>query len=205
MKELIKHLVRENHDEIMRNTLFNCHAKGLHSIMFIDKPEQRIRAFIAENDHELWKNGKSYSYVEDMSVGFHSHHCNVTLAPIYGDIYNVSMKEVNPGSGVPMVMYKYHSKILAGEQRFTKLNELTVQFEDKSILDPRFLHADEYHSIYVPKGQRAAWFVFEGKKWADYQPICISNSKTLDTQPDDPAMYLKLTLTEFQSERLSSV
>lgn len=79
-------LIQENTlPEIAQQSLRNCHAMGLDSVMFDNTPGARFRAFIAHPWHEMyhnWNGGK-------LSVAVHQHHCDVELLPIFGSVWNM--------------------------------------------------------------------------------------------------------------------
>ena len=45
---------------------------------------------------------------------------------------------------------------------------------------PLYMPAHKMHSVYVPKGQTAAWFIWEGEENPGHNNICYSDSNLLD-------------------------
>jgi hypothetical protein len=158
-------------EEIAKQSLRNCHAQGLDSVMFYNKPGERIRAFVASPDHDLWHNDNG----KRIHLAVHQHHCDVTLVPVFGETYN--MRPRFDAEGERYEPYKYVSQITTGKgkmelewgsRRFTLVPEVLV--------NTIHMKAHEEHTIYIPKGQPAAWFVYEGKENPNYDSTCWSNN-----------------------------
>lgn len=198
MKEFIRHLWRTNRKEIIEKSILNCHAVGVHSIMFVDKPGNTVRLYYTDMAHTLWKR-------EDLrlSVGFHAHHCDLTLYCIKGKIENWIVKEnlITPkGFLTEIKKYLYTSKILKGE----------TNFQDKGItyieeIGSKYLHihqsirlkAQDLHTIVVPRNLTSAWFVFEGHEDPFYVPYVYTNTDLL--KEDFSNLYKKFTEEEIES------
>jgi len=184
MKNLIKHLVRENIDTIVDRSLLNCHATGLHSIMLIEKPEQTIRMFYTHDNHTLWKNNT----VSDFSLAIHSHHCNITLMQLFGRSFNIDATKVS--KGFELDTYLYQSEILTGKQGFTKKDKINVEFGIREVNEEGIaLKADQLHTVYVPEGDKTAWIVVEGREDPNYDSLCYSNTDL--TVPTLEQLYIK--------------
>lgn len=191
MTNLIKHYLLHNLEEVLAKSLMNCHCIGLHSIMLSDVPGRRIRLFIADDNHEMWKN--HFTGDDDtMSIGFHAHHCDLTLDVIYGEIINWVITEVSPEEakrpehcrwfdpGI-LSIYRYKSAISTGEMSIED-TDLASIFEGKSYKQisypgAAFMKANEIHTVYVEADKVAAWMVYEGKEDPDYLPYIYSISK----------------------------
>lgn len=191
MTNLIKHYLLHNLEEVLAKSLMNCHCIGLHSIMLSDVPGRRIRLFIADDNHEMWKN--HFTEDELMSVGFHAHHCDITLDVICGEITNWVIAEIpiedtkklqhiksrlDPGI---LNAYRYTSAITTGEMGIKDVG-LSGYFECKKYTShvhygAAFMKANEIHTVYVEAGKVAAWMVYEGKEDPDYLPYIYSISK----------------------------
>lgn len=176
MKELIKHLLENNREEILSKSLMNCHAIGLHSIMLLESPGKTIRLFIAMPYHELWKNLPADFDENRMSIGFHPHHCNITLHCIMGRFHNWTVKENVWGYSVKK--FEYKSKINGGEFGVTPIGFPLINstsqrwvYENEVVS----MRANEIHTVGVEKGKVAAWFVYEGKEDPSYKPYLYSN------------------------------
>lgn len=161
-----------NLENIAANSLVNCHVKGLDSIVLDTTPGKHLRAFVATATHELWRN--AIPITEKLSVAVHPHHCDITLVPAFGRVYNVVQDVRGEGTRLRKFYYKSQIKNGAGsfedadEYRFLHLKPLKLQ---KGWPMP----AAQLHSIYVPKGETAAWFVYEHAEDKAYQPVCFSN------------------------------
>lgn len=177
MKALVQHLIREQLPRITAGSLLNCHVVGLHSIMLLDTPEQRIRLFIASKEHELYKNTPDTLG----SLAAHPHHCNITLHCIMGGFTNLRYKEVDNflQNEVEYVAYAYQSAILMGVGSFAPAGlRRSVRFDYETPIergDVLALAANVIHSVYVPRGREAAWFVYEGKEDATYTSLSYSD------------------------------
>lgn len=195
-----------NLEWIAARSLRNCHCPGVDSILFNDKPEQRVRVFVAQENHQLWRN--QFPFQHKMAVGLHPHHCNVELRPIFGEIWNVVRRP--GGAPVRLDCFSYLSPIAQNEghpatpkrgqfkrvysgAHFCLMMDQIAGAQVKAVpvrngsLDERAasefppllvntaMPAQAIHTIYVPRGQRAAWFVYEGREDKEYQALCWSN------------------------------
>jgi len=202
MKELVKHYWRTRSKQITRSSYLNCHVKGLHSIMLIDSPEQKVRVYIADQDHELFHNSDG----EARSLAFHPHHCALTLHVIHGELVNWTKKLVNEVDGLdskPYGRWLYSSKIKDGEMGFELVGEEILKTGFKNVLYPGssiYLPAWVIHTVSVPKGQLTAWIVYEGAENIGYQPVAWSNQdlsklqvEGLYIRPIEEEVYTLLT------------
>lgn len=196
---VIKHFLATNLDLILKKSLINCHVVGVDSVLFDDTPRSRIRLFVANENHELWKN--YFPPTEELSVAFHSHHCDLVLSPVIGEFINIVIEQTKPNKSPKarwLTGYKHQSKINTGEckfvcggyDRFFKLKniEQSYAYDGDDIVNVDVtLAANELHTIYVSKGQFAAWFVFEEAEDPDYDSTCYSNVDL--TKFDDSQLY----------------
>lgn len=177
MKALVKHLIKEHLDRIVDQSLLDCHVLGLHSIMLLDSPEQRIRLFYADHDHQLWKNQLD-DLTTKMSVAAHGHHCNVTLLGNTGHILNYTIRST-PNGSLRLNEFKYVSQISNGQGRFKPTGN-TKCFSGKRELvsrdDSLYLGSDTIHTVWVRKGETASWFVLEGKENPTPPTLTYSNA-----------------------------
>lgn len=197
MKHLVKHLLQNNLNEILSKSLLNCHAIGLHSIMLLDSPGKTIRLFIAVEGNELYRNGKENTYTDrPMSVGFHSHHCNLTLYCIKGQFINWVVEKhdgtdpVNWSDLVQTEAYEYKSLIKQGELQFIhkhKQTLKTVYMQQIEAGNSVHLKANELHTVICKKDQISAWFVFEGKEDPNYDSTLYTN--TNPNEQDNTQLY----------------
>lgn len=171
MKELVRHLWRSHKDEITAKSILNCHCRGVHSIMLIEKPEQTIRLYVADWPNDLYKN---YSFRDEMSVAFHAHHCDLTIHVLKGELRNRVAKESEQGT--ILSKFIYHSKIKDDDIKFEKIGDVSVSvIKDLDLLPYQsvFMPADTIHTVASPIGIITAWFVYEGKEDPNYKPYCF--------------------------------
>lgn len=177
MKELIKHLLANNYDEIKEKSIFNCHSVGLHSIMLLESPGKTIRLYIADSNHVLYRNFPENLGQERLSLSFHAHHCNLTLHCVYGKLLNWHVKGTAEQFGFQIDKYNYKSKIKDGELSFHKVdsreNLETVNYIFLNEGDSLQMSASDIHTVAVDKGRVSAWLVYEGKKTLTTNPFAI--------------------------------
>ncbi len=180
LKPLIKHLIENNSKEILKKSFLNCHVKGLHSIMLLECPGKTIRLFIAEKDHELYKNDTGLR--KPMSLGFHPHHCDLTLHCVKGEFTNIEVQEseIPLENSMPIDKYLYQSQILKEKIGFQLVKKTWVQYYAMMPVAADyqnfyFMKANTLHTVAVQKNKFAAWLVYEGKKDKKYKPYCFSN------------------------------
>ncbi len=184
MKNLIKHLLKENEEEIVAKSLFNCHIVGLHSIMLYECPGKTIRMFICDENHELFEN----------SLAIHPHHCNITLHQIYGQMTNVIY--YRDKSGEEYAKFKYTSGILEKEMKIEYIAEAKLKKVSERTLFPNFsisLSAQELHTVYCKKGEISAWLVYEGKEDINYDSVLYSKKWNIEL---DDRLYKKMTIEQ---------
>lgn len=77
---IVKH---KDLERIAQQSLVNCHAIGLDSVMFDNTPGVRVRAFVTQENHTLYLNdGKKYR----LGLALHPHHCDLTMTHIGGSV-----------------------------------------------------------------------------------------------------------------------
>jgi hypothetical protein len=190
MKALIKHLIANNLKEIVEKSLLNCHVMGLHSIMLLDCPEKRIRLYVADVDHELYGNNDLTS----MTLGFHSHHCNLTLECVKGKFMNLVIEPTVKTDSDLINSYFYESAITNGNMNFTLVGVRNFETVSNKIYHPGesvMMAAREIHTVTCPKGVVCAWLVYEGLEDENYVPLTYSNS---DMNVKNEKLYQKPTL-----------
>lgn len=180
MKELIKHLLTSNLKKIADQSLINCHAVGLHSIMLIDSPEQRVRLFVNPIGGTLWRNSNAaFKEGIKMSIGFHPHHSDITLYCIQGTLVNMNVRPDINGN-IKVNQFRYNSEITNGKIGFELIEEgCRLSMTTVTPLHAghsRYLGAETYHTVFAKDSEQTAWFVFEGKANPSYQPITYSNA-----------------------------
>lgn len=163
-------------DLMVERSLINSHCVGMDSIVFTAAPRM-LRVFIARREHELWRNGsQGMRGLQAMSVAFHPHHCDVTLIPIFGKVYNITPGIGDVGLG-SLQAFHYQSPIGAHEGKFVPVQRVAPRFARASTLRfPTYMPASQLHTVYVPKGEAAAWWVFEGAEDEQYDGVVYSNA-----------------------------
>lgn len=202
MKELIKHLFKEHLQEIVSKSYLNCHAFGVHSIMLLDSPEKTIRLYYAEAGHDLGRNlPVKISKYTKLSVGFHPHHCNLTLVVVKGMILNWTIKNVDYETPFSLSAYRYNSEITNGKIGFKKLSDKNYFINSKKsylgVGDSIRLQANEIHTIAADPEYDSAWLVFEGKEDSLYNNITYSDNDLEEIQT--VGMYKKPTGFEVEN------
>lgn len=191
LRHLISHLWQSNKDEIVSRSLLNCDCVGLHSIMLLESPEKTIRLYVATENHQTWRNCLKNG---NLSVGFHPHHCDITLHCIKGKVLNwcVQTERVNSDIRLFLPKYKYQSKITQGESSFELVDKQEQLFTSSyKWLKPNqsvFMPANKIHTIGLIKRQIAAWLVYEGKEDKNYMPYLWTN---LNPEDGMDGLYLK--------------
>ncbi len=196
MNDFIKHFLRYNSKEVLAKSLVHCHSKNLHSIMLLDSPGKIIRIFIAEPGHELWKNDTPY-IAEQQSVAFHSHHCDLYLKCIHGELINRTLMK---GDKESIPSYKFISQIKTGKGSFERVGSKRIGFTRNDYLYNdcgMALAAKEIHTVVVPKDEWAAWVVFEGKEDKNYDSTCYSFSDL--TKVNFSKLYQKMSKSKLNT------
>lgn len=196
MKALVKHLLKNNLDEILNKSLLNCHCIGLHSIMLLECPGKTIRLYVADANHELWRNDRVGFLDGSATIGFHAHHCNITLSVVHGEIGNDQIQKSEIGDYCYEV-FRYQSAITNGAGGFERIG--TQWFKPGIATRIKkggnvFLSAQDIHTVWVKKGETAAWLVFEGMEDSEYDPFTYS-SADLESQPLDD-LYKKVEMCD---------
>lgn len=161
---------------IAKNSLRNCHIKGMDSVMFDNTPGRRVRAFIVGPDHDMWKNLPSHG--ENLSLSIHPHHCDIELSPLFGPSYNLIPYRNN----MRMKSYpawQYRSQITQGDGGFEPLGpskDFVCALRAVPLDGPWEMRADELHTWYVPQAFEAAWLVREGRENPNYDSTCWSDA-----------------------------
>lgn len=189
MLDLVKFLVKTNIEFILKNSYLNCHVEGLHSILFVDSPNLKIRMFVAELNHQLHKNFMSVNLKnsifypdKELSLAFHPHRFDLTIKVIRGNIFNTIIDKCPKDFPRAFLLnsYNYTSKILSPDNYGFSFLEKDLSFYVKkyksysegSII---YLDADSLHTVAVCKDNIAAWFVFEGNSY-NFDNVVYSNT-----------------------------
>lgn len=170
-----------------KNSLANCHAKGLYSVVLKKFEDGKLlRMFYASEEHDLWKN--NYKEVgprtQSLGLAIHSHHCDIQILGVYGKMINIRCV-VDKKSKVykkqqKLKAYKYTSSILNGKKnaKFVEVGQENIKIKTVENINRGtaiHMNTDELHTVYVEKGQEAAWFILEGKEDENYDSLCYSD------------------------------
>ena len=147
--------------------LAHCHARGLYSIVLQTAP--MVRLFYAAPDHALYRNQTG------RVVGFHAHHCNLTLIPVFGQITNVfgqrqnlrpTAKDYTERKVVDTRAFWYQSVITGGVRSGAGFRAISPTIP-RSGSGPAHARCHDHGRGRAAHdrsgaGQDAAWVVFEG-------------------------------------------
>lgn len=192
-------------DILLEKSLVDCHCLGMDSLV-IKGPPNMVRMFIARPDHQLWRNSISHNETlssrYDFSVALHRHHCDVTLMPILGSVVNVTPATCSPAATVPMRSFKYFSPITdeEGEGGFESVDPhpIPIGLNERLIEAPLYMKAAQLHTVYVPRGQVAAWFFWEGAENRNHNSIVYSNADL--TNFDFSVLDKPMTMTRLRED-----
>lgn len=192
---LLRHVWRTRPTQIAAGSYLDCHVKGLHSLLLVDAPGSVIRMFITTPDHDMGRNF-DLRRPRGLSLAFHSHDADLTLHVIRGQIWNIGFEPYEYGT--PLREFRYDSKIRNDGAGGFKATGTVGRFDTLRGLittgESLFMRADEYHTVSVLEGERAAWFVYEGAKDPKYQPIVYSNADLETFSPD--GLYRRPTVAQ---------
>ncbi len=196
MKELVAHFIKDNFKEIVDNSLLNCHARGLHSIMFSNVPGKVIRLFICVPDNDMYLNLPALN-VNNMSVGFHAHHCDLTLHCIEGRFLNWEVEQSGCKENFMIDSWLHKSKIKTGEMHFERKGVGHLRNKDFRWVNKNetvFMRADELHTVACYSDELTAWFVYEGKE--SPTPNNLMYSRADLNKIDSSQLYQKPTMKQ---------
>lgn len=190
VQHLLEHFFRNNHADVVGKSYLNCHSVGVHSVMLLDQPSCRIRMFVTDNSHELWKNDPRDDI--PFSVAFHPHHCDVSIQAVRGCIVN---HLAIPGRGRLLNEYSYNALTSNCRPSFKdRRSRVSFGFESTHLLPSEVLHlnARDIHTVEVNAMETAAWIVWEGKEDERYRPLAYSNASDLGAF-DASGLYVRPT------------
>jgi hypothetical protein len=192
MRHLVKHLWETNQAEIIARSRRNCHVRGLHSVMLSECPGKTIRLFVADWNHELYHNTLAYDR-SPLSMAVHPHHCPITLVCTLGFFVNQDAYIVKDCLRAihfwpEFQQFIFDSKLKGGTGGFVPGEPEPHRYQPntRKVSAGGSLHMTpkQLHTVYVPREERAAWFVFEGPSDPDYKPICYSNRDLTQFSPE---------------------
>ena len=182
---------------ILSASITNCHVTGLDSIVF-KQDAPMVRVYLAHKNHVLWRNKPDSGNV--MSLGIHQHRQDITMVPLFGNVSNVLIdKQRILKPRICLHRYIYSSQIADGKGGFKYIiGDHWVIPKEVRLIYPTFLRGDVAHSVYVPKGEIAAWMICEGKPNEYYNSELLTNDPNLE-KADISGLYQPMT-----QERLTS-
>jgi hypothetical protein len=155
---LILEMLSEAKDKDLMMTRFDCHVKGLHSVVLKNESGKLTRCFLVENNHEMHLNINQRLV---LPLGIHSHMYDIRLTQVSGEALNVIYRENKSLCNVSK--YSYESEISGGRGSiYTGISGVEVC--DVSRLNGCFMSHNELHTVYVPKGSKSSWVVQEGQQ-----------------------------------------
>lgn len=189
---LILDLLNSATDECLMMTRFNCHVKGVHSVVLANDNGKLTRCFFTTADHEMHLN---IDQSLKIPLGIHSHRYDLKLTQISGEAVNIIYKENKKLCNVSK--YKYESEIAGGKGAiYDGISGVEVCGVDK--LNGCFMKSNELHTVFVPKGCQSSWLVQEGKQISDSTDLFQNGSAKCSsfTKPKS-ADQVKQFLAEF--------
>jgi len=171
MIELIRHHLRRAQAGEQFNALRDCHVKGLHSIVLREEPH-RVRVFYADLNHQLEWRGR---LCDDMPLAIHSHHCDIRLDLLFGEVYSPIYRFSSWPGSLPLSICRFESAITGGGSLKPLRRKRRLRLHESFPLGTQHLKANEMHTVVVPERQEAAWLVTEGKEDPKYEPLCYTN------------------------------
>lgn len=178
----------------------NCHAEGVDSLLFDDTPGARVRAFICRREHTLWRNRLADNREVPFSVGLHPHHCDITLDLIFGNAFNI-VEVFHGGWRTSLREFNYQSAITGEQGRFIETGSVRmVRLVSERLTRgcPFSMRAADLHTIFVPKDEEAAWFVYEGADDPEYKARAYSDDDL--TALDFSQLYQPMSVERAREE-----
>lgn len=181
--ETITNFVMRNPKFVEDNSLFNCHAVGVHSIALSpkDKSGGMIRLFVATPKHNLWTNLPEHFGDNMMSVAFHPHHCGVRLMGIRGRFMNWIVDKSD--FGIMTHKHRYKSAIKDDGISFKRMGDQCMRTRSYGYLcygGFQDMAAKDIHTVAIPEGKVAAWLVMELDEDKSYKSVCYSNREKIE-------------------------
>lgn len=148
------------------SSFLNCHMEGVHSLSVGTTEDGKlIRMFIAERHHRLWRNSMTNFRRGIQSLAFHNHKSDITIIPLNGIIFNISLQPENSDERKFVFdEFIYYSAIVDGNAGYFKKtgNSLSMGINRRRVSQPLFLEAETLHTISVPINESASWLIIEG-------------------------------------------
>jgi hypothetical protein len=196
-----KYFSRENPH--LSKSLLNCHTLGVHSVVLNEQNGYLTRMFFTTEDHVLWKNhcGMMTKEWHPLSVAIHPHHVDIEIYPIWGLLWNVEFdvkknKGYNPNDCL-LDVFKWTSSILNGKGGFKWSGEKILQLKEHRLMtwNRKYkMRSNDLHTVYVTRGQPAAWIIQESVATKVYDEITYSNVDLTKWTTD--GLYQKPTMEQ---------
>lgn len=150
---------------------FDCHVKGLHSVVLKNTNGRLTRCFLADFNHEMHTNETP---TDLMALGVHNHLYSLTLEGVTGSAVNHNYTREQVRGSVFFDAYGFHQGVLLPDE----LIALKYSHFDNLRAGRRIsLKADSLHTVSVPRLERASWLVYEGLKEYDHTYMFTLNPK----------------------------
>lgn len=143
-------------DEYLMLSRFNCHVKGLHSIVLKNDNGRLTRCFLADFNHAMHTNE---THSDTMALGVHNHLYSLRLEGVTGNAINHNYTREEVRGSVLFDAYGFQAGKLVPEKLAPlKYRDYEFLVAGKVIN----LTAEDFHTVSVPRHQRASWLVYEG-------------------------------------------
>jgi hypothetical protein len=207
-----------NQELVSAYSRFDCHVRGLHSIVIGKAGGRLLRIYLAQPGSALHQG---YEPVDmngrlpdgqvprpNFELGIHSHHCDLELTMLRGRLMHwtfnkISRLSLNPEAyQLELPSYKYQAKLRGEEPGFSRQGFGLFNLSDYQLLDNEWsarraivLRAAALHTVGIdPSQQWVAWLVAEGSPDPAYEPLTYS-PRNLERY-DFRSLYLPMTYTQ---------
>jgi len=196
MKELLRHLFQTDPSGLQERTLLDCHVQGVHSVVLYDTPGARLRLFYATKNHGLYFHFPDF---KDLPVGFHAHHCDVSLYVLNGILSNFTVSFELPATGpcFNFNRYKYTSSITNQKGSMEYVSKALTTIPKQQQLNSGmtvYMNAKTIHTVRV-ESNFCIWAVMEGAEDSNYDNFLLT-TRTLD-ENSTKGLYNKPTMEQF--------
>lgn len=187
----MKALIDQLKEGAVESGLFDCHHRGLHSIVLNTRPDgSLVRIFFADHSHKM---GKLYDENGHFTLGAHNHDKPIKFTHLYGNVVNVDFG--NSRGAEQLYRYPFVSALETGEFGLG-----TPEKEHKWVscvrpIDEVEMGTKDVHTVMVLTGE-AAWLVDEGPR-EKVQKYIYSPHKDLSLTKD-PEMYRPMSPADFK-------
>lgn len=172
-------------------SLYNCHAKGLHSLALnrIENSEGNKSFFarIFYADHYEHGLDRLFDDDDNFNIAVHNHRYDIVLQPLVGTLGNYTvLLDGHQNILGPIFEFGYISALLNGDAKieFKEQHKGWVsRTEYLSPQDKKFMFAEELHTVIVPKSTSkfSAWLVLEFADRINSKFYSLSTYPSLNT------------------------